>query len=329
MAANEHVHVHLVNDPELPELFRMHEEQFWGAFDGAPELRERIRLTVGDEDDGLLEAAETADVLVGWRFRHHELAPHAPRLRWIHVIGAGVEHLAPIDWLPEGAVLTNSSGVHVQRAGEFIACALLMLQSRIPRHVTSQRRHEWAPAYSDTIGGKAVVFVGVGSIGGEGARWAGQLGLEVRGVRRSGRPHEHVDRMYGADDLHEALAGAHFAVITAPSTPETRGLIGGAELDLLAPGAGVVNIARAAIMDEEALAARLADGSLGGAILDVFDPEPLPPSSPLWDCENLLVTPHVSSDPADYNARMFAMFAANFARFEAGEPLHNRVDEGY
>jgi phosphoglycerate dehydrogenase-like enzyme len=331
LTVNKTLHVHIVNDPELPDLFELDTEQFWAALEGTPDLKSRIRVTVGCGDEGLFEAAETADVLIGWSFRHRELVQRAPSLRWIHIIGAGVEHLAPIDWLPPEVTLTNSSGVHVERSGEYVACALLMLNSRLPEHVTNQRKRRWVSSYSDTIDGKVIVVIGVGQIGGEGARRAKQLGLEVRGVRRSGASHPSVDRMYRPDQLHEALRGADFVLVAAATTTDTRKMLGPDELDLLNPGAGLINLARADIVDYDAVVERLESGALRGAILDVFDPEPLPAESPLWECDNLIVTPHVSSDPSNYNERMLEIFVDNCSRFVAGEALRNVVkpERGY
>jgi phosphoglycerate dehydrogenase-like enzyme len=325
------LHVYVANDPDLPKLFYVEEDEVWAAFEDAPELKERLRVTLGGLGDDILEAAETADVMLGWRFRHEDVIPRAKRLRWIHILGAGVEHLTPIDWLPEGVVLTNSSGVHTQRSGEYIACALLMLNSRIPQHVTRQRENVWDNRYSDTIDGKTVVVVGLGSIGGNAARRAKELGLNVRGVRRSADGHPHVDQMFTQDRLHDALSGADYLVVAAASTTETRGMIGAKELDLLNEDGGVINVARQDIMDYDALAERLESGRLRGAVLDVFDPEPLPSDSPLWDVDNLIVTPHVSSDPANYNETMLAIFRENVRRLLAGEELLNRVnpDRGY
>jgi glyoxylate/hydroxypyruvate reductase A len=326
------IHVHVVNDSVVPSIFEVKEEQFWRAFQDTPELRDRIKLTIGHRDNGLFEAAATADVLIGvWDFHHRELVKHAPKLCWIHLISAGVEHVSPFDWLPRGMWLTNSSGVHTSRAGEFAACALLMLNSDIPMYATQQRKHEWTQVYGGTIDDKVLTVVGVGDIGGEAARRAKQLGMQVRGVRHSGRPHRSVHTVYRPHQLHEALDGADFLLVSAPHTPETSGLIGATELDLLRRGAGVINLARAELVDYDALVDKLGSGQVGGAILDVFNPEPLPEDSPLWDVDNLMVTPHISSDPYDYNDRMLALFRENLIRLLAGKPLRNRVraDRGY
>lgn len=326
------IHVHVVNDAAVPAIFEVKEEQFWRAFADHPELRDRIKLTIGHHDNGLFEAAETADILIGvWNFHHRELVKRAPRLRWIHLISAGVEHVSPFDWLPRGMFLTNSSGVHTTRAGEFCACALLMLNSDIPMYASQQRRHEWRQVFGGTVDGKVLTVVGVGDIGGEAARRAKQLGMHVRGVRNSGRPHRSLHAVYRPDQLHEALDGADFLLVAAPHTPQTNGMIGARELDLLKPGAGVINLARAELVDYDALVEKLGSGQIGGAILDVFNPEPLPEDSPLWDVDNLFITPHISSDPHDYNDRMLALFRDNLVRLMDGKPLRNRVqvDRGY
>ena len=321
------IHVHVLNDPAIAPLFHVGPEQFRAAFRRTPALLERVRATVGVGAEGYDEAMRTAEILVAYQFPHGEVGRKAPRLRWIHQIGAGIDHLLPLDWLPRGVVLTNSSGVHVPKAGEYVACALLMLNNLIPYHVTSQRAHRWEQVFNDPIRGKTVAIIGVGMMGGEAARRAKQLGLRVLGVRRSGRPQRYVDRMYRPDRLGEVLPRADFVLVTVPLTSETRGLLGRKELDLLRPAAGLINMGRAGVVDYEALAEKLNRGELGGAILDVFDPEPLPASSPLWDCRNVVITPHVSSDASDYSERMLRIFVDNLRRFLSGRPLRNRVSQ--
>jgi phosphoglycerate dehydrogenase-like enzyme len=224
-------------------------------------------------------------------------------------------------------VLTNSSGAHGRKAGEFALMALMMLNDRMPEHMTSQRRHRWTPVYSTPIDGKTVVILGVGGIGGEVAGLARLLGLRVVGVTRSGEPHPACDQVVRTAELSSVLPEADFLLVACPLTPETRGLVGRAALDRMKPGAGIVNMARAAVVDYEALAERLAAGALSGAILDVFDPEPLPEDAKWWDVPRLVVVPHVSSDHAgQYIPRMLDIFFANLRRYAAGERLANVVD---
>lgn len=322
--SDDKLHIHVVNDPDIPVRFVMSEDEVWEALKGDRKLMERVALTIGWKDDRGTKAVDTAAVLVGHDF-DRDFVASARNLRWIHILGAGVEHLVPLDWLPRGVAVTNSSGAHVKRASEFAACALLMLSNRVPEHITSMRQHRWAPRYSFTADSRVVVIFGVGRIGCAVAKQAKQLGLEVRGIRRSGRSRRSVDRMFPADQLHEALRGADYLIVAAPLTSETRQIIGAAELDLLQPGGGVVNLARADIVDVDALVKRLQDGRLGGAVLDVFDPEPLPEDSPLWDVPNAILTPHVSLDSVDYNRLVLEIFAKNLSRLLEGKVMCNRV----
>jgi phosphoglycerate dehydrogenase-like enzyme len=318
------VHVHLLNAPDI-EAYTI----------GAGELQKRLEplvagrgrtlaVTEDHDPERVTAATRAATVLIGFALPHRRIR-ELPRLAWIHLVSAGVDHLLPLDWLPSGVVLTNSSGVHSELAGEYAACALLMLNAGMPRHVTNQRRGRWDQVFNSPIRGKTVVLIGVGAIGGTAAMHAKRLGLRVIGVRRSRRRHPHVDEMVGPGDLPAVLPRADFLLLTAPLTPETRGLIGARELDALPRGAGVVNIARAGLVDYAALRAKLERGELRGAILDVCDPEPLPPESPLWRVPDLLITPHISSDPTDYVERMLTIITDNLDRLLTGRPLRNRV----
>ena len=265
-----------------------------------------------------------AHVLVGFDLPTGRMA-ELPALRWIHLVSAGVNHLLPLDWLPRHVALTNSSGVHAELAGQYGAAALLALNFRMPAHATNQRRGHWDQVFNSPIGGKTVVLVGLGAIGGSVARQAKRLGLRVLGVRRSGHPHAHADRVVGPANLAEVLPEADFVVVTAPLTPATRHIVGAKELDCLKPGASLVNMSRAGLVDYDALAGKLEAGELSGAIVDVLDPEPFPSDDPLWHTPNLVITPHISSDPVDYVERMSRIFVDNLARLLGGRPLRNRV----
>jgi phosphoglycerate dehydrogenase-like enzyme len=216
--------------------------------------------------------------------------------------------------------------VHSELAGEYAACALLMLNSGIPRHASNQRRGHWDQVFNSPIAGKTLVLVGVGAIGGSAARHAKRLGLRVIAVRRRRKPHPHADEVHGPDALLRVLPRADFLMVTAPLTDETRHLIGAKELDALPPHAGVVNMSRARLVDYDALTRKLERGELRGAVVDVLDPEPHPAESPLWRVPDLLITPHISSDPLDYRERMLRIIRENFKRLLAHRPLMNRVD---
>ena len=325
MFEGDQVHLHIDNLRRLGEVFHVSPERIEAARRRHPGVGAKVEITMGYDSEGLEEALRTADVLFGWSVPKDDLARRAPRLRWFHAHGAGVNHLMPLDWLPRGAVLTNSRGVHGERATEYAAMALLMLNNRVPEMVTFQRQGRWGKFFNSRIHGKTLLIVGVGHIGRAVAKWAKGAGLEVLGVRRTPRPYRYVDEMHGPDAVPELLSRADFVMVSAPCTRESRHLIGREELALLRPGAGLLNYSRAGVVDYEALREKLERREMS-AVLDVFDPEPLPEDSPLWNTPNLIITPHCSSDDSDYyTPRTLDLVMENMARFLAGKPLRNRV----
>lgn len=321
------VRLHIENwYPRLHELFSVTPKRYAAARRRHPELAARLRATIGTNFERFERDIRSAELLICPALPTEDLARKAPRLRWIHCTGAGIDRLLPLDWLPPGVTLTNNSGVHEQKAGEFAITAILMLNHGVPRMVTHQRQAAWTQVFTTPIAGKTLAIVGVGRMGGAAARHAKRFGLRVIGLRRSGRPHRYVDEMFGPAGLDRMLARADFLLVTLPLTSATRGLIGRRELGKLKRGAGVVNFGRAGVMDYRALAARLRRGELGGAVLDVFDPEPLPSSSPLWGTPNLIISPHCSSDDlVQYIPLTLDLFFENFGRYLAGRPLRNKV----
>ncbi|MGI9411085.1 MAG: NAD(P)-dependent oxidoreductase, partial [Hyphomicrobiaceae bacterium] len=176
------------------------------------------------------------------------------------------------------------------------------------------------------IVGKTLLVVGVGSVGGDVAHWAKKFGMKVIGVRRSGKPHPAVDEMHRPDAIPNLMPHADFVIVTTPATRESRHLIGEAEISLMREGSGLVNYSRAQVVDYDALRVRLARGEIS-AILDVFDPEPLPAGSPLWNTPNLIITPHCSSDDTDvYIPKTLDLMFSNIRRIFAGEEVINKVD---
>lgn len=307
-------------------VFQMTTERYEAAAERHKDVAAQVNATIGTDRDGFFTVMKEVDVLVGWRFPRENVGMYAPRLKWIHIWGAGVEHLLPLDWLPRDVVLTNNSGVHAPKAREYVTMALLMLNNRVPALVTNQQRAEWNEIFSTCIAGKTLAVVGVGHMGGTAAKAAKALGMRVLGVRRTRRPHRYVDDMFGVDELEKVLPRADFVIVTTPLTSETMNLIGRKELGSMKPQAGLINLARAQVVDYKALVEKLRGGGLSGAVLDVFDPEPLPSSSPLWRTPNLIMTPHVASDDWDeYMPRTLDLVFENLRRLLAGKPLKNRV----
>jgi len=320
------IHLHIENCSALGHVFEVTPKRVSDALARQPRLKGKLEITIGRDGDRFERAIRTADALFAWDFDRKDLARRAPRLRWVHAHGAGVSHLMPLDWLPRGAVLTNSRGVHGPRADEYTAMALLMLNNGLPRTVWNQRRARWEQVFNTSVATKTLLIIGVGHVGGGAAKWAKRLGLHVIGIRRTGRPHRHVDEMHTAEALRRLLPRADFVLVSAPLTDATRHMIGARELALLKPGAGLINYSRANLVDYGALLERLESRELM-AILDVFDPEPLPRSSPLWKAPNLIITPHSSSDDREqYTPRTLDLVFRNLVRLIDRKPLLNRVD---
>jgi phosphoglycerate dehydrogenase-like enzyme len=205
--------------------------------------------------------------------------------------------------------------------------ALLALNARLPAMVTNQREARWQQIFTPLIRGKRLAVLGLGDMGRAAVSAAKILALEVHGVRRSSGKMADVKRLFKPARLAQALKGCDFLVIAAPLTAETKGLVNEVALRALNPGAGVVNVGRAGVLDHEALARLLREGHLSGAILDVLPAEPLPPSSELWSVPNLVVVPHVSSDDADgYMRDTMALVCRNVRRLRAGRAIINVVD---
>ena len=329
------LHIHVENRIAQDLVYHVTRERMDGALERHPEIAARIAATTISYDlEGFDDAVPTADVIVlptpvlaEWRPSLYRLAELAPRLKFCFQTGAGAEKIMPLDWLPDGAVLTNNSGAHAEKAGEFMAMAILMLNNRLPHFITRQKAHDWDESYATHVGGKTLLVVGVGNMGGAGAAAAKKLGMHVIGVRPSGAPHQAVDEMATPDRLHEMLPRADFVLCATPLTAETRGMMGRAEFALMKPTAGLISMGRGAVIDNDALVEALSEKKIDGAILDVTDPEPLPADSPMWDVPNLVITPHMSSDDAElYIPNTLDVLFENLRRLLAGEPLLNQVD---
>lgn len=321
------IRLHIKNNRGGEDVFQMSAARYQDAAQRHPEVASHVEVTIDFDLDHFEESMATADALVTWDLPTADLRRIAPRLRWIHIIGAGVEHLQPLDWLPDGVTLTNNRGVHAEKAGQYGLMALLMLNNAIPQLMDAQRRHRYIECFTNAITGKTLLVIGAGALGSAVARQARRIGLKTVGIRRRPRRTAGFDEVHPAEAIDRLLPAADFVLVTAPATAETRNLLDERRIALLKPAAGLINMGRAAVVDYEALAAALRSGSLAGAVLDVFNPEPLPASSPLWDVPNLIITPHMSSDDAlTYAPRTLDLVFDNLGRLIEGKRLKNRVD---
>jgi phosphoglycerate dehydrogenase-like enzyme len=326
-AGDKPFHVHVENARSLMPVFIVRPDQYDKVLARHPDVAARIRTTWGFDLEDYAEHARSADAMITYRFPKETLARDAPQLKLLQILGAGVDYLLPLDWVPPAVTMLTNSGAHVPKAAQSALMALLMLNARLPLLVTSQKRHEWNRVFTTTLAGKTLLIVGVGRIGGGAAEHAKAFGMRVIGVRKSGGAHSACDEMHGSEALHALLPRADFVLLNAALTPETRFLFGPREFGLMPRGAGFVNMSRGGLVDPAALDAALRSGQLGGAILDVTYPEPPPKDWPYFDTPNLIITPHVLSDDLEeYVPRTLELFFGNVRRLFNGEPLTNVVD---
>jgi D-2-hydroxyacid dehydrogenase (NADP+) len=306
-----------------------------------------ISFVVPGEEDAQTEAAHqysgvrreptehelaSADGVVGWRVTA-DMLESMPRLCWIHAGGAGVNSYDLSAIAERGIVLTNSSGVAAPNIAEHIMGMMLALVRRIPTLVQSQSRREWRDHVThrevSELLGSTLLVVGVGDIGQELAKRASAFGMEILGARRrAGTELPGFSRVVGIDDLPTIVGGADHVVVTVPETADTRGMFDAELISKMKSGAMLYNVGRGPVIESPALIEALESGHLGGAGLDVTDPEPLPADSPLWAMDNVLITSHTSGSTPRYWERLLPLVADNIHRIQAGERPRNIVDLG-
>jgi phosphoglycerate dehydrogenase-like enzyme len=314
-------------DPEGEKHSTITSEEFEKGLSQYSEIKDKIEYLVDWDEDHYLSSMKEADVLLGWQFPTKNIREIAPNLKWIHVSSAGVNHLSPFDWMKNDLILTNSSGVHSKKAGEFGLMSILMLQNQMTKIVTNQKNKEFVTLLSKPIDGSKVVVVGTGSLGGSMIKHVSKLGAEVIGVNRKGNDVEGCSKVITFDKLDEVLPSADFLYLAVPETEETKGLINKTRLDSLKSTCGIVNIGRHSVLDYKTLRIKLEKNEIAGAILDVFSHEPIPKDSYLWDTPNLIITPHISSDSqGNYIEMVLKIFFKNLKLFLEKKELINQID---
>lgn len=267
-------------------------------------------------------------------FLKPEMVAAAPKLRWVHSPAAAVEGLLPLNVLNDGGVLvTNSKGIQAVPIAEHVMGGILMLSRKFNRTFEAQRERQWiqndlTDDWPWLLSGQRMTIVGLGTIGIEIAKRANAFGIHVTGVRRSidaPKP-SFVDRVVGPDQLDSALSQCDLLVLSAPGVGSTHRMIGASQIARLNRGAVLVNVARAGIVDDTAMRQALESGQLGGAVLDVFEREPLDPTDGLWTMKNVVLTPHSSGFRASHWNDVRDLFAENLQRYLRGEMLLNQVD---
>ncbi|PWC47038.1 D-2-hydroxyacid dehydrogenase [Azospirillum sp. TSA6c] len=326
------MHVHIQNEQETGGNFEVSDSMIADARARSGLASDTV-VTLAHDKAGFRTAMETAGFLLIPVPIVRELLPHpAPHLKAIMCPSAGLEALAPYEWLPTGVALLNNSGAQTEKVGEYVVMALLMLANHMAGTVRSQRDRIWKRELGTPLRGGRLTIVGLGSLGGAAARWATTFGMKVTGVRTSDRPHVDCEQVVSFASIDRVLPQTDFLLIACPLTPSTANLISRERLALLPSHAGVINIGRGSVLDEDALCDALECGRLGGAVLDVFTTEPLPAAHRLWDAPGVLVTPHISAhDPNTLMPRTLDILFSNVRRWASGEAMSNRyvIERGY
>jgi len=316
------------SDAEGEKNFTITKEHLDQALKGFSEIKEKIEIFIDWDEDNFKSSMSNSDILLAWNFSTTNIKKIAPNLKWIHLISAGVEHLLPLDWMFDGLVLTNSSGVHSKKAGEYGLMSILMLQNHMTKIITNQKNKKFISLFSNPIKGKTVVLVGTGSLGSSMAKHVALLGANVIGVNIQGRSVEGCSKIITIDKIDNVLPSADFLYLAVPETSETKNLINRERLNMLKPTCGIVNIGRQSVMDYDSLCEKLKKSEIAGAILDVFIPEPIEKNSKLWDTPNLIITPHVSSDEhGTYIHSTLKLFIKNLKLFISNKELFNKIDK--
>ncbi|MBZ5592614.1 MAG: D-2-hydroxyacid dehydrogenase [Acidobacteriia bacterium] len=296
-------------------------------------LPDTTAIAVGMTPEAFERTASRADVILNWDGDAQLLEQvwrMAPRVRWMHSLSAGLDGMLFRDLVESPVPVTNARGVFSDALGEFAVGAVLFFAKDFRRLIRSQMAGAWGPFNVVQVRGQSLGLVGYGDVGRAVASRACALGMNVLALRRRpelSREDRYVAQVFGTDQKHEMLGLADYVVVVAPLTPETRGMIGEREFEVMKPTAVLINIGRGPVVDEVALIRALEQKRIRGAALDVFDVEPLPAGHPIYRLDNVLLSPHAADHTANWKERTLRVFLENFERFRRGEPLINVVNK--
>jgi len=317
-------------DEEGEKVFTITSSHFDKAFEKFPEIKEKVDIFFDWDEDNFNSSMSSSNILLAWNFTTSNLKKVSPNLKWIHCISSGINHLIPLNWMHEGLILTNNRGIHSKKAGEYGLMSVLMLQNHLPKIITNQKNKKFVSLFSNPIAGKTVVVIGTGALGGSMIKLLSPLGAKIIGVNKKGGNVDGCSKIYTIDKIDNILPEADILYLALPETTETKNLINRERLNLLKSTCGIVNIGRQSAMDYESLCEKLTKKELAGAILDVFEPEPIEINSKIWDTPNLVITPHVSSDDCESYVRLtLELFLKNLKLFIENKPLVNQIDKKF
>ena len=306
----------LVSNVFEPEHFHILRERFPGV--------EFVHLP---KDGTVPPGAADAEVVLRCAMDMEELSrtlQGALAVRWVHTSTAGFDWVMVPEVEERSIRVSRSAAAKAVPIAEYVVAFIFQIAKRLPSLGRAQSAHEWTRPDPAEVRGKLVGVVGAGAIGCEVARLCAGLGMRVMGIKRNPEPLDHFDVILATNQLPELLREADYVVLSCPLTPETQGLIGAAELRQMKSTAYLINIARGGLVVESDLIQALREQWIAGACLDVFEEEPLPPDSPLWDLQNLVVTPHCSWGSPRSLDYVLEEFMANLERYLAGQNLLNQ-----
>jgi len=296
-------------------------------------LGPNVVVKIGKTADDLGTALADARVLLNWGVSKVEVGrvlERAPKLEWIHQRSVGLDSALFPELIASPIPLTNGRGTFSQSLGEFVITGALYFAKDLPRMLKAKAEHRWEVFNVHELSTQTMGIVGHGDIGRAIARRAKAFGMRVLALRRDPSPRsgdENVDKVYANEQLHEMLPDCDYVVVAAPLTPYTRHMLSTPEFNVMKPEAIVMNVSRGPVIDEAALVEALASGRIRGAALDVFEVEPVPADSPLWDMPNVLMSAHTADHTKDWLDDSAYFFIEQFGRWVKGEPLKNVVDK--
>jgi phosphoglycerate dehydrogenase-like enzyme len=298
------------------------------------EIADTARLIVTDNPRKVRESAPEAEIIFHTDYARSDLLQqalgHAVRLRWIHLIGTGIENQLFPELISSAVPVTNGRGAFRQSLGEWAIAAMLCFAHDFPRLAKLKQARRWEKFEADEVYGRTLGIVGYGEIGRAAAQRAAGMGMRIAAMRRNAGLDSFdsvAATVFGPDRMTDLLAISDYVLVSAPLTPATRGMIGEREIASMKTSGVMINVGRGPVIDEAALIRALASQRIRGAALDVFDVEPLPQDHPFYSLDNVLLSPHCADRTPGLERRAVQCFLDNFARFRNGETLSNLVDK--
>jgi phosphoglycerate dehydrogenase-like enzyme len=306
-------------------LVHYHKPEFLKRFEELlREARGDLRLLVCEDRDSIEKAVPEVDIIFAGSTFPLDVLDRATKLKWIQSMGAGIENFLRAGLIPPDVVLTRVRGVFGNIMSEYATAYIYAMTQKMPAVFENKRKKSWGYYLVDSIRRKTVGVMGLGSIGSTVAYRLQLTGAETIGFDGQERNMPFLSRVYGPSELEAFLKRIDFLVLCLPHTKGTEGILGARELGWMKDTAYLINIARGPLVDEKALLDALKNGGIAGAVLDVFNEEPLPESHPFWDLENVIITPHISGPSIP--EEITEIFLRNLELFEKGAELEGVVD---